>query len=160
MNVVCVSRNYVYACWLFGDFSRKCEDIILDDAPYFFWSKFIFVTRFAISRRLTKTRLSRYSTTACTFLRNMLVQQEQCTLLFGRSPLLFSASWWLSLVLGAIPHSVHNRLTSRLDQDQLTIHCHPPPTLYKRCSQLDDLQELYFRRQRKRYTFIRQANVR
>ena len=65
-NAVCITRTFVYSCWLLRNFSDQCEDITWWRAQFFFWSDYIFITRLSIMRGLT--RMLRYNRPDCTII--------------------------------------------------------------------------------------------
>jgi hypothetical protein len=59
MWTLCEQRELSHdACWILCDFSCHCEDRRLDDGPKLFWSDYMFITLFYLTKCLTQAELS------------------------------------------------------------------------------------------------------
>jgi hypothetical protein len=65
MSVVPITRNFAYACWLFGEFSVEMQGWIT--CQFVSWYDLIFITLFSTTQGLWKTLLPSYKITDCTW---------------------------------------------------------------------------------------------
>lgn len=57
VNAICLTRTFMYVCWLLHRFCNQSEDTKLGDGPNFSWFETIFIMPFSIMQGLTRTQL-------------------------------------------------------------------------------------------------------